>query len=58
MGSGSILSSAENAIGIYSDNTTGTTVTGGTITAKNGGIALFSGNNSTINLSGSNILKA
>ena len=58
MGSGSIVSSAENAIGIYSDNTAGTTVSGGTITAKDGGIALFSGDNSTINLSGSNILKA
>ena len=58
MGSGSIVSAADNAIGIYSDNTTNTTVSGGTITAKDGGIALFSGDNSTINLSGSNILKA
>ncbi len=58
MSSGAITSGAENSIGIYANNTLNTTINGGNITSKNGGIALYSGDNSTINLSGSNILTA
>jgi hypothetical protein len=58
MSGGSIVSGAENSIGVYSDNTVNTVINGGKITSKNGGIALYSGDNSTIKLSGSNILKA
>ncbi len=58
MSSGSIVSRAENSIGIYSDNTVNTTINGGNITAKDGGIALYSGDNSTIKLSGTGVLKA
>ena len=58
MTGGTITSSAKNAIGVYADNTIGTTISGGQITGKTGGMALYSGDNSTINISGSNILKA
>ena len=58
MSSGTITSAGKNSIGVYADNTTGTTISGGQIVSETGGIALYSGDNSTINLSGSNILKA
>ena len=59
MSSGTITSKGENSIGVYASGTTSnTTVSGGSITAENGGIGLYSGDNATINVSGSNIITA
>ena len=52
---GTITSGGENSIGVYSTGTTNTNISGGKIVAQNGGIAMYSGANSTINLSGTNI---
>ena len=58
MSSGIIAPKAEDSIGVYATNTTNTNITGGNIKAELGGIALYSGDNATINLSGTNILTA
>ena len=59
MSGGQIISGAENSIGVYSEgNASVTNISGGNITAQNGGMAFYSGNNATINVAGSNIITA
>ena len=59
MSGGQIISGAENSIGVYSEgNASATNISGGNITAQNGGMAFYSGNNATINVAGSNIITA